>query len=239
MKTRFKINCDLGEGAAAEATVFPLIDAASIACGGHYGTLETISNSLKIAQLLGKATGAHPSYPDKANFGRKTMNLSPRELEKSLLEQIDLFQQVAASLEVKMDHIKFHGALYNDASQNKTLADFLTDLLANNYADTMLYVPPQSQLLNSAVKNKLQVYIELFGDRAYTDDFQLLSRQQINSLLTTEREVMAHLKPLIEKGHLFSITGKKLPVQADTLCFHGDNPGLNEFLPNIRNLIGV
>lgn len=236
MNSSLKINCDLGEGVADEAAIFPLLDSASIACGGHFGTIESITDSVKIAKSFNKKSGAHPSYPDKENFGRKSIKISNQDLKKTLLEQIDMFLKVVTSLNVKMDHIKFHGALYNDASKSKELAKFLADFLAEYYPETTIYTPPQSELLHFASKNNLNCFIEVFGDRTYLDNFQLLPRTHPNSLLIKERNVRDHLAPLLNEGKLISVSGKKLAVKADTVCFHGDNPGLKEFLPSIRKL---
>ena len=229
-----EINCDLGEGVAGEELIFPYIDTASVACGGHIGTAESIRATLELAKKFGKKAGAHPSYPDLENFGRKSMSLSPEALKSSLMEQIEAFLQAAESLEVPMDHIKFHGALYNDAAKDAVLADFLTDLLASHWPEVPVFVPPHSCMEEMAKKKGLPYRLELFGDRAYLANYQLAPRKSEGSLLTDPNAIENHLKPLFHEGQLQTIDGQMIPAKADTLCFHGDNPGIHNFLPYLR-----
>lgn len=234
MKKYPEINCDLGEGIAGEEFVIPLIDAASVACGGHFGDADTIRETLKICMSLGKKAGAHPSYPDLKNFGRKSLEIQTDQLLYSLLNQIELFLKVADELNLPIHHIKFHGALYNDAAAKPELANTLTDFLASHFFEIPILVPPHSQMEHFAKVKKLKSRLEIFGDRGYEDDFSLVSRAKGGSLLITSDSIMSHLEPVFERGELISISGTPLPVEADTICFHGDNPGLLEFLPIIR-----
>ncbi|MDR7130761.1 UPF0271 protein [Algoriphagus sp. 4150] len=234
MKKLPEINCDLGEGMPNEKQIFPLIDTASIACGGHFGDRNTISRSIELALLYKKKVGAHPSYPDPANFGRKTMKIAHKDLIKSILIQILKFEQLAEESGVTMDHIKFHGALYNDAASNEELADLLTDFIANHFHNTPIFTPPHSRLEKYIIEKGLIGRTEVFGDRGYLDDYQLMPRSIFGSHLTTEPEISAHLHTILDHGYLISNQGKKLKVKAQTICFHGDNPGITGFLPLIR-----
>jgi len=234
MNRSLEINCDLGEGISDENEIIPFIDAASVACGGHVGEADSIRNTVIQCQLQGKKVGAHPSYPDHANFGRKSIELHPEALLRSIEEQIGLFVSIAASLHAPIDHIKFHGALYNDAAAKTELAELLTDFLAKNFPEIPVFVPPHSEMEKFARSKNLPHRIEIFGDRAYENDFSLASRSKPGSLLTSLEAVVRHLQPVFEEGYLVSIDGKKLQVSAETICFHGDNPGLMEFLPEIR-----
>lgn len=235
MKKYPEINCDLGEGIVGEESVIPLIDAASVACGGHIGDIQSIRNTLLICKSEGKKAGAHPSYPDLENFGRKTLDIPNDKLLSSLLDQIQQFLKVADELKIPIDHIKFHGALYNDAACNSELAHTLTDFLASHFFEIPIFVPPHSQMELFAKAKKLKYRLEIFGDRSYENDFSLVSRAKSYSLLTTAESIIKHLDPLFDRGNLISLSGKPLTVEADTICFHGDNPGLLEFLPIIRN----
>lgn len=235
MKKFPEINCDLGEGIAGEEFVIPLIDAASVACGGHFGDADSIRKTLRICQSFGKKAGAHPSYPDLENFGRKSLDIQIDKLLYSLLDQIKLFLKVADELHFPIDHIKFHGALYNDAAAKPELANELTDFLASHFLEIPIFVPPHSQMEHFAKVKKLKYRLEIFGDRGYENDFSLVSRAKGGSLLSTSESIISHLEPVFEREELISISGKPLPVEADTICFHGDNPGLLEFLPFIRN----
>jgi UPF0271 protein len=230
----YTINCDLGEGIPNEAAIIPLIDLASIACGGHFGDHESIRATLKLVNKFKKKAGAHPSYPDQENFGRKSMSIYPDELIESLRNQITLFLEIAKEENIELDHIKFHGALYNDAAQNEALAEVLIFFLIQEFPKTPLFVPPHSEIEKIAIKNNLPIKREIFGDRAYQDDFKLVNRSFNNSLLTQQNQVYKHLKIFFKDSKIRASTGKLLPVQADTICFHGDNPGIMGFLPFIR-----
>ncbi|MFC3881325.1 LamB/YcsF family protein [Algoriphagus namhaensis] len=230
-----EINCDLGEGIPNEADVYPFIDAASIACGGHFGDYSSIKESLSLAKEAGVKVGAHPSYPDQKNFGRKSMQIEIGELLKSLTEQIDLFLKVADELEMSMDHIKFHGALYNDAAANESLAKALMDFVSKEYPRTCIFVPPHSQTEKLAILNHIPHRVEIFGDRSYRSDYSLVPRKEKNALLTKVSDIEAHLSTILEKSEINLQSGEKIKVKADTLCFHGDNPGLPDFLSLIRS----
>ena len=229
-----EINCDLGEGIANEELIIPFIDAASVACGGHVGDQQSIEQTLIKIKAQGKKAGAHPSYPDPRNFGRKSLTLDSKDLIQSIQSQIELYLSVSERLELPMDHIKFHGALYNDAAKNTELAGKLSDFIATAYPGICLFVPPHSEIEKSALERQVPVRKEIFGDRAYRDDYQLLSRAAENSLLTDFTSVEKHIQPFIEQGFLISSSGRQLSLSASTVCFHGDNPGILAFLPKIR-----
>ncbi|WPR76632.1 LamB/YcsF family protein [Algoriphagus sp. NG3] len=229
-----EINCDLGEGIADERLIFPYIDTASIACGGHYGDESSISQTLALAIHFKKNVGAHPSYPDPKNFGRKTMKILDKDLKKSILIQILKFEQLAEKAGIPMEHIKFHGALYNDAVANPELADSLTDFIATYFHNTPIFAPPHSELEKYIIQKGLKHRMEVFGDRRYLDTYRLVPRSVFGSHMVTESDISSHLETLLGKGFLQSDSGNSLPIKADTICFHGDNPGINDFLPLIR-----
>ncbi|HSF54300.1 MAG TPA: LamB/YcsF family protein [Algoriphagus sp.] len=231
----YTINCDLGEGMPNEAQVIPLIDLASVACGGHFGDRSTINATLELVRKSGKKAGAHPSYPDLVNFGRKSVVLKPDELIQSLWDQIGLFREVADGQNIPVDHIKFHGALYNDAAENKLLAEILVDFMKRNFPEIPLFVPPHTELEKAAQGLKLPIRLEIFGDRAYQDNYKLVSRSLENSLFTQTEQVNSHLESIINLGKIRTYSGQMKPVHADTVCFHGDNPGILEFLPIVRD----
>ncbi len=229
-----QINCDLGEGVAWEEDIFPFVDVASLACGGHFGTQESLDASFALASKYGKKVGAHPSYPDRENFGRVSIKMAEGDLIKSIRQQIELFTKSALSHNLSLDHIKFHGALYNDAAKDSNLANLLTDFLLENYPQTPLLVPPHSELEKKAQEKGLSIRLEVFADRAYTANYLLSSRSLKGSLLQDIGSVETQVKRLLLEGQLLSMEGVQLPIQADTLCFHGDNPGIVDFLPVLR-----
>ena len=229
-----QINCDLGEGVAWENDIFPFVDVASLACGGHFGTQESLDSSLSLATKYGKKVGAHPSYPDRENFGRVSIPISIGELIVSIQQQIEWFKDSARAHNLSLDHIKFHGALYNDAAKDSDLANLLTDFLLKNYPQTPLLVPPHSELEKKAQEKGLSIRLEVFADRAYMVDYLLSSRSLQGSLLQDIASVESQVKRLLYEGQILSMEGVQLPIQADTLCFHGDNPSIVDFLPILR-----
>jgi UPF0271 protein len=229
-----ELNCDLGEGIACEADIFPWIDAASVACGGHTGDEVSLTETLGLAKKLNKKVGAHPSYPDQENFGRVSIEINDDSLINSIYSQIQLFERIAERVGIPMSHIKFHGALYNDSSSNPDLAGKLVDFLKNQYPTIPLFTPPTSILHHLAVEKGLSCKLELFGDRVYQDNYQLLPRLLPNALLIGKNEVSSQISDILEKGYIITSTNNKLKVKADTICLHGDNPKIMDFLPSIR-----
>ncbi|MFZ9187397.1 MAG: LamB/YcsF family protein [Algoriphagus sp.] len=229
-----QINCDLGEGVAGEEDIFPFVDVACLACGGDFGTQESLDASFALASKYGKKVGAHPSYPDRENFGRVSIKMANGDLIKSIRQQIEWFAKSARAHNLSLDHIKFHGALYNDAAKDSNLATLLTDFLLENYPQTPLFVPPHSELEKQAKEKGLSIRLEVFADRAYTANYLLSSRSLKGSLLQDIGSVETQVKRLLLEGQLLSMEGVQLPIQADTLCFHGDNPGIVDFLPVLR-----
>lgn len=229
------LNCDLGEGIAGEAAIIPFIDLASVACGGHFGNEDLIRDTLSLVKRFGKKAGAHPSYPDRDNFGRKSMIIDPEVLIQSLWEQIHLFLDVANSQNVVIDHIKFHGALYNDAAVKRDLALILVNFLKKEFPTIPLFVPPHSDIENIAKELKLPFKLEVFGDRAYQNNYTLVSRTAKNSLFTQKKQVISQMESIINHQRIITKSRESIPVLADTICIHGDNPGIMTFLPFIRN----
>lgn len=232
-RSSYTINCDLGEGIPNEELIIPLIDLASVACGGHFGDRNTVRDTLTLVQRFGKKAGAHPSYPDRENFGRKSLQMAPNDLLKSLEAQLDLFDSAAKEQKLEIDHIKFHGALYNDAAENAELATLLVNFLKIDYPNVPLFVPPHSEIERVAKLKSLPVKLEIFGDRAYQNTYKLVSRSQEKSLFSQKIDVISHLEPIFLQQKIKTITGELIPIVADTICFHGDNPGILEFLPVI------
>lgn len=231
----YTLNCDLGEGMKNEASIIPFIDLASVACGGHFGDRNSIRETLTLIKRLGKKAGAHPSYPDRENFGRNSMLIEPEVLIQSLRNQILLFIEVDEQEEIGCDHIKFHGALYNDAAENQDLALALALFLKREFPEIPLFVPPHSEIQKAAKELDLPHKLEVFGDRAYRNDYKLLSRSVENSLFTQKKQVISHMESILEHKQIQTTTGDFIPIQADTICFHGDNPGIMEFLPFVRD----
>ena len=213
-----------------DSEVMPYIQSCNIACGGHTGDVESIRNTIRLAKRHQVKVGAHPSYPDRSNFGRVSIEISNEDLILSLKEQINLFKKICEEEGVAMHHIKLHGALYNDVSFDSKLSQVLIDIL-KNYKETKLYVPSGSILAELAAK-ELDVSLEGFIDRAYTPDLKLRPRSQEGALITDTEEALTHFKDLMSDQIV--VNGQRIKVNFDILCIHGDNPQVVDILKAIR-----
>lgn len=231
----YTLNCDLGEGQVDESSIIPYIDLASVACGGHFGTDDSIRETLMGIKKYGKKAGAHPSYPDSIHFGRKSLVMDSKDLIQSIQEQIQKFISNAEKEQISLNHIKFHGALYNDAAENQQLANLLMLFLKNNYPKIPILVPPFSEMEKAAKAHRIAFMLEVFGDRGYSADYRLVSRCASNSLFTDREKIMSQMDYIINSNKIQAVDGKLLPIQADTICIHGDNPGILDFLPFFRD----
>lgn len=225
------INSDLGEGMGNDASIMPFITSCNIACGGHAGDEYSIRSTIQLAQKYQVKIGAHPSYPDKANFGRKEMDMSPKALFDTLFHQISLVKEQLAG--AALHHIKPHGALYNQAAISEQTAETIVNLVKEHFSESILYVPDGSIVAALAKHAGLKVWYEVFADRNYNDDLTLVSRKADDAVLHDKEEVMQHLRSMATSGHVKTKTGNTLPIKADTVCVHGDNPSALELAKEI------
>lgn len=233
--TQVDLNCDVGEGVGNETDLFPHISSCNIACGGHAGDWETMLRVSELALNHGVKIGAHPSYPDRHNFGRKSLKISLDVLADSILSQIDLLESVLFRLDAGLHHIKAHGALYNDLAQNITLAEFYLNTL-NSYKDKlMLYVPYDSALAILASKMGFTIWLEGFADRRYLSSGTLAPRSSTGSLITTPELVWQQLKEMIANERVKCIDGNWIKIKAHTFCVHGDTPNASEIIEYLSN----
>jgi UPF0271 protein len=216
-----------------DALLMPFLGSCNIACGGHCGDDASMLRTLSLAKRHGVKAGAHPSYPDWVNFGRSRMEIGKDDLKNSLLFQIKSFQIHCKQLNVPMHHIKPHGALYNFAAENEGTAILIVDLLLEHFHDTILYCPPQSVIADLANLKGLPIQREVFADRGYQDDLSLLPRQHPNALLTDVAAVLQHVESIVNQQSIKTISGMLIPIQAETLCVHGDNPNAYDILKSI------
>ena len=235
IKMAIDINCDLGEGMPNDSLLMPFLGSCNIACGGHYGDASSIKRSLRLAMKHHVKIGAHPSYPDVMNFGRVKMDLKDTELINSLTSQLEVFKNACNSLGLHINHIKPHGALYNELARDENLAILFLKLIQANFPDQLLYCPPKSIISLLAPKFGVKVAFEIFADRSYEDDLSLVSRNHPLALLTNVDDVYEHVKSMILYQSIKTISGKKVKIDADTLCIHGDNPNALEILKMINS----
>ncbi|WP_281543070.1 5-oxoprolinase subunit PxpA [Maribacter aestuarii] len=221
-KIYIDINCDVGEGMGIEADIFPLISSCSIACGGHAGDTKSMTKMVELAQQHKVKIGAHPSYPDKLNFGRVSLKMDAKELADSVQTQIESLKSISEKSSIPLHHIKPHGALYNDIAKDEKLATIFLEAIAIYKSDLFLYVPPGSVIEVLAQKNGFKIKLEAFGDRNYTADLKLVSRKHPDALITAPEAVLNHLLEIIKIGRVRTVTGDFRNLMADTYCIHGD-----------------
>ncbi len=224
------INCDVGEDLDNERDLMPYISSCSIACGGHAGTKKTIIKTIKLALQHTIKIGAHPSFPDKENFGRKVMEISLADLQLSIENQLKLININVKQLGGELHHVKAHGALYNLSATNKETAQVIINAIKNILDDVFLYVPYNSVIQKLAVRNNLKIKVEAFADRNYNTDLTLVSRKNKGAIITDTKILMQHLLKMITENKVISIDGVEVEIIADTFCIHGDNP-------NVKNLL--
>ncbi len=238
MKT-IDLNCDMGEsyGAwsmGADAEVMPHITSANIACGYHGGDPATIRRTVKLAVDSGVAVGAHPSLPDRMGFGRRVMKISPQDMYDLVVYQAGAVEAFARAAGAKLHHIKCHGALYNMAANDEALSEAM--VRAAKDLGTMLYVLSNSKNLQIAKSKGVKVAAEVFADRGYSDDGTLAPRDKPGGMIEDAGESVKHALRMVEEGHVLTLSGKKVPVAADTICLHGDQPGAARFAQELRQV---
>jgi len=218
-------NIDAGEGFGNEPLIFPWVSSCNISCASHAGSLEEINKTILLAKKQGLKIGAHPSYPDKINFGRKSMALSNPEFIENQKQQLLLFLSIMEKEQLTIHHIKAHGALYHDIHLDKQKAELFLDTLACLPYKPAIYGLPNSILENKS-KEKGYLFIrEAFADRAYLDNGLLVPRKEKGSVLESEERVKKQVLDLASSGKVTSINGKTIVLNPETICFHGDHSG--------------
>ncbi len=223
------INCDLGEGGERDEDLMQLISACNIACGGHAGTVESMHDTVALAMKNNVQMGAHPSYPDKENFGRFSLEMEPEDLKQTLVAQILSLKQIAEAEGGFLTHVKPHGALYNDAAKDEKTAQIIIDSVLEFEEKLPLFVPENS-VISRLAKGQIGVIFEAFADRNYQENYQLVSRVKSNAIITEKEEVFNHLFSMFFNKEITCENDKKIPCDASTFCVHGDTPNSVEIL---------
>jgi 5-oxoprolinase (ATP-hydrolysing) subunit A len=236
MKT-IDINCDMGESYGAwkmgeDAAVMPYITSANIACGFHGGDPATIRKTVRLAVEHGVAIGAHPSLPDLQGFGRRVMKISPQDMYDLVVYQAGAVEAFARAAGARLHHVKCHGALYNMAANDAALSEAMAR--AAKDLGVMLYALSNSKNFSIAKQAGIPVAGEVFADRGYSDDGTLAPRDRPGGMIEDAGEAVARALAMIEQGYVTSLSGKRVPVSADTLCLHGDQPGAVHFAKALR-----
>ena len=225
---KIDLNADLGEsfGAwtmGADAELLGIVSSANVACGFHAGDPLVMRRTLRLARERGVGVGAHVAYPDLQGFGRRPMRIPTEELEAMLVYQIGALAGLAAAEGLRLGHLKPHGALNNAACADLALARTVCRAMAAFDRSLILLAPALSQLAVAGREAGLAVIEELFADRAYLDDGQLVPRSRPDAMVHGAEASLAHVRRMLEEGAIISLNGKRLPVRAGSVCVHGDN----------------
>jgi UPF0271 protein len=229
------LNADLGEGAGHDAELFELISSASIATGFHAGDANTMHAAVVGAKAHGVAVGAHPSFFDRENFGRKELKVSVEEVFKGIVYQLGVFQAIATAAGMPPNHVKPHGALYNMAVRDQNLADAIARAIKSVDSKLILFAPDNTDLARVGEAQGLQIAREVFADRNYLSDGWLVPRTRADALLTDPVEAAKRVLRMLREGKVRSVGGVDVDVHAETICVHGDTPGAVEFARELRS----
>ena len=222
------INCDLGEKSKLHSNkhdpdLLKIVNSANVACGYHAGDENTMSQVIEISKINDVSIGAHPSFKDLENFGRERMYLSSSEIEKLIIEQYEILQNIAQRHGEKVSHIKPHGALNNMACEDLELATTLAKTIKSISKDLIYLVPTGSKMQQAAKKLDMKIACEIFADRNYEDDGNLVSRKKPHALITDPEIAKKHVLTMVKNQSLNCHSGKQIPCEIDSVCIHGDN----------------
>ena len=236
------LNCDLGESFGAytiglDAQVIPHVSSVNIACGYHAGDPVVMEKTVALAKEHGVAIGAHPGFPDLMGFGRRPMNITSAEAGAYVKYQLGALLAFVQAQGLKMQHVKPHGALYNMAAKDEALAKAIAQSVASVDSNIRLMGLAGSLMLTEAEKAGLPVISEVFADRAYNDDGSLVNRKLPGAVIHDAQQAAARAVMMAKEHKVISINGKKIPLQADSICVHGDNAQAIELVCTIRSAL--
>ncbi|MFL5773684.1 MAG: 5-oxoprolinase subunit PxpA, partial [Flavisolibacter sp.] len=216
------LNCDMGEGIGNDQALMPWVTSANIACGFHAGNGSTIHQTIELALKHHVKIGAHPSFRDKENFGRKEFHLNTDKTYALVMEQLIRIDLIAKEVGAPLYHVKPHGALYNMGARDPIVAKTIAQAVKDFNEDLVLYGLSASCLISEAKKLGLKTANEVFADRTYQDDGSLTQRNQKHALIEDEKECISHVMQMINNSSVTSVNGKKIPLTVETICIHGD-----------------
>jgi UPF0271 protein len=234
MNMTVDLNADLGEGAGDDEELLTLVTSANIACGFHAGDANTMRLAIETARDLKVAVGAHPSLFDRENFGRKELPVKADEVFEAVLYQLGVFQAIAETAGVRVNHVKPHGALYNMAARDQELASAIGRAIVRADPSLILFAPQKSALASAADANGLQIAREVFADRNYLRDGALVPRSRPDALLHDPNEAATRVVRMLRERKVRSVDSVDVDVRAETVCVHGDTPGAVEFARALR-----
>ena len=234
------INCDLGEKSKHHSNkhdpdLLEIVNSANVACGYHAGDNETMNQVVEISKKNGVSIGAHPSFNDPENFGRERINLSSSEIRKLIIDQYEILQNIAVKHGEKVTHIKPHGALNNMACEDIELSKTLAKSIKEISKDLIYLVPTGSKMEEAAKKLGMKIACEIFADRNYEDDGNLVSRKKPNALITDPEQAKKHVLSMVKNQAINCHSGKQIPCEIDSICIHGDNSSSLATAKSIKN----
>ena len=235
--TKIDLNADLGEGDPYDAELLRVVSSCNIACGGHAGDAESIAATMREALANGVSVGAHPGYPDREGFGRRSGFMTGEPLREALRLQLEEFARVAGEVGAPISHVKPHGTLYTDAVVDAELANVIAGAVADMPSRPMLVGQPGTELEAAATAHGLRFVAEAFVDRAYRADGQLVPRSEAGAVHGDISQIQQQAVTLARDGNVRSADGSTIPVRADTLCIHGDTPGAAEAARAVRDAL--
>ena len=221
------INCDLGESSKLHSTendplLLKIVNSANIACGYHAGDKPTMEKTIEISKENNVSIGAHPSFNDPENFGRKRLNLPSSEITKLIIDQINILSEIANKTGMRVTHVKPHGALNNMACENYDLAKVISESIIQVNKELIFLVPTGSQMEKAGKKLGMKVAVEIFADRNYEDDGNLVSRSKDNAMIVDPEVAKKHVIKMVQNQTINCYSGKQIPCEIDSVCVHGD-----------------
>ena len=239
---RVDLNSDLGESfgrytLGSEDQIIPLITSANVACGFHASDPVVMQKTIAMAREAGIHVGAHPGYPDLMGFGRRNMTISPAEAKAYTLYQIGALDAFCKAAGLEMQHVKPHGAFYNMAAKDYKLAHGICEAIAEYNPKLILMALSGSEMIRAAEDCGLRAASEVFADRAYEEDGTLVNRAKEGAMITDEDEAIARVVRMIKEQKVTAITGKDIPLKADSICVHGDGAKALAFVAKIRETL--
>ncbi len=236
------VNSDLGESfgrytLGMDADILPLVSSANVACGYHASDPLVMNKTIAMAKEAGVRVGAHPGFPDLMGFGRRNMDVSPAEAKAYTLYQLGALDAFCKAHGVKMQHVKPHGAMYNMAGKDYALSKAICEAIYEYDKDLIVMALSGGELVHAAEDMGLKVAREVFADRAYEEDGSLVNRRKEGAMITDENEAIARVVRMIKEQKVTAITGKDIPIKADSVCVHGDGVKALAFVKKIRETL--
>ena len=236
------LNSDLGESfgrytLGMDADILPLVSSANVACGYHASDPLVMDKTIAMAKEAGVRVGAHPGFPDLMGFGRRNMDVSPAEAKAYTLYQLGALDAFCKAHGIKMQHVKPHGAMYNMAGKDYVLSKAICEAVYEYDKELIVMALSGGELVHAAEDMGLKVAREVFADRAYEEDGSLVNRRKEGAMTTDENEAIARVVRMIKEQKVTAVTGKDIPIKADSVCVHGDGVKALAFVKKIRETL--